>query len=183
MTRTQEKLVKGIIENQQEMNALTQDKINEISPKAEEKELTLSKKEQARIEGIPYIEPKRRLPGFGKLPDKLQKDHARDWEYVKGIFENEENRGEAKSFWLSLYPGDPDCLWEVPANIPVYVPRMVANVLSGERGMTGVQSMVYHTFDYIQKSDSQWKTDDFTHNFSPTGMRYRGKFRPIGAFA
>jgi len=85
MKKETENLVKNVAEMGHEISQMTVDKINEIAPKPEEKELTFSMKQKAEAEGIPYIEPKRRLQAFGKLPDKLKKDHERGWEYVKGI--------------------------------------------------------------------------------------------------
>lgn len=170
------KLVENVIESQAEMNELTIDKINEVAPKAEELEpqTKLTAKEIASREGVQYIEPTRKLSAFGTLPEKLKKEHARDWEYVKGVFENNIINGEGISFWYSKYPGDPDCLWTIPANRPVYVPRMIATHLE--------HAMKYHTFDYIEKPDFRKKKDDHVDEFSVTGTHYRGTFRAIGAF-
>lgn len=164
---------------QQEMSTLTVDAIDEMAPKATETAPpALTLKERARLEGVLYIEPKRRLTPAGKdekMPDKLKAEHARAWEYVKGIFENYVVNGEPVTFSLKLYPTDPDYLWEIPADILVYVPRMVASHLE--------ERMKFHTFNYVEKPNTIWRTDDFTHHFRPTGTHYRGKFRPVGAFA
>jgi len=172
--KNKEDLVKSVINQQKEMSSLTVDEINK-TPEAPIEEVKLSKKEIAKMEGAHYIEPKRKLAPVGKLPEKLEKQHAHDWEYVKGVFENFEMSGEPVQFWYSKYPGDPDCLWEVPCDVPVYVPRMIAIHLENV--------MKYHKFDYIERDSRDWKSDQFTHLLKPIATHYRGKFRPIGAFA
>lgn len=185
MTKKQAELVESLINVQKDMNELTVDKINETAPKPVEVEaqVQLSPKEIARMEGIPFIEPVRKLQAFGKLHDKWKSKHARDWEYVKGIFENEVSKGESIKFTFSKWPGDPDCIWEVPANKPCYVPRMIAKLLSGEQDEdTGMQAMNYHSFSHIEKASHLWQKDEFTNQFAATGTYSRGKFRAIGAF-
>lgn len=186
MSKRQEQTVKDVLNLHKEMNELSVDKINEMAPQVQDKEpeVKLSMKEIARMEGVPYIEPIRKLKAIGSLPEKWRKQHARDWEYVKGIFENEVSRGEPIEFSFCKWPGDPDCIWRVPSNTPVYVPRMIAKHLSGEKDeVTGMQAMQYHQFDHIQKVDSQMRKDDFTHQFAVIGTTSRGKFRAIGAFS
>lgn len=169
--------VKSVIEMQKDMNALSVDKINEVAPKNEEVEapLELSYKEKAALENALYIEPKRTLKAFGNLPEKLKREHAHAWEYVKGMYENYIVNSEPITFWLSLYPGDPDCLWEIPPNRAVYIPRHVAKHLE--------EVMKYHSFDFVEKPKDRWRPGDQMEQFTPVATHYRGKFRPIGAFA
>lgn len=186
MKKEQEKSVKEVMNLHRDMNELTVDKISELAPSEKEQDCQtkISRKELAKNEGVPYIEPLRKLRPFGTLPEKWKKMHEHDWEYVKGIFENEVSRGEPIRFTFSKWPGDADCMWEIPSNIPVYVPRMIAKHLSGERDdMTGMQSMQYHTFEHIHKAESQLRKDDFMQQFSVTGTISRGKFRALGAFS
>lgn len=171
-----ESLVKKTLEMHEDMNALTVDAIEKMAPKVEvEPQIKLTAKQMAESEGALYIEPRRKLPPFGKISEELKKKRDYDWEYVKGIYENYVVNGETLRFWYCIYPGDPDCEWEIPANRPVYVPRMIAKHLE--------ECQKYHTFDYVERPGASWKKDDFTHAFTPTGTHYRGKFRPIGAFA
>lgn len=169
--------VKDVLELQKDMNAMSVDKINELAPKveAEEIEKPLSMRERAALENARYIEPKRTLKAFGTLPEKLKREHAHAWEYVKGMFENYIVNGESITFWLSLYPGDPDCLWEIPPNVAVYIPRHVAKHLE--------EIMKYHSFSFLEKPKERWRPGDEMEFFAPTGTHYRGKFRAIGAFA
>jgi hypothetical protein len=170
------KTVNKVIQMQSDMNDLDVDTIQELAPKpVDEEERPLSNREKAALENAIYIEPKRQLKGFGTLPEKLRKEHKHGWEYVKGMFENIIVNGEAITFWLSLYPGDPDCMWEIPANKPVFVPRHVANHLE--------KIMEYHEFSFIEKPQTKWRPGDAIEFFAPTETKYRGKFRPIGAFA
>jgi hypothetical protein len=167
--------VKSTLSLQSSLNEMTVDKINDQAPDGEAPEPKVSYREIAAREGIRYIEPKRRLKGFGELPEKLKKEHAHAWEYVKGMFENYIINTEPLTFWLSLYPGDPDCLWEIPPNVPVYIPRHVAKHLE--------ETMKYHTFSFIEKPKEKWKPGDSMEDFAATGTFYRGKFRAIGAFS
>ena len=178
------KVVENTLELQKDLNKLTVDKIADTAPKpVEVEEQKIDYKVIAKQEGIAYIEPKRKLPSIGNLPEKWKKMHTHDWEYVKGIFENQQSPGEAFTFTFSKWPGDPDCMWEVPSNKPVYVQRMIARHLSGEKDPhTGIQAMNYHTFSHIDRPTNEWAKDDFIHTFAPTGTHSRGRFRALGAF-
>lgn len=175
MKKTDKDLVHSTLNMQRELNELTQDVINEIAPEADEVEVQLTTKQLAAKEGIPYITPKRTMQAFGKLPEKLKAEHKRDWEYTKAIITNEVINGEPLSFWYSKYPGDPDCLWEIPTNRPVYIPRMLAKHLE--------EIPQYHKFDFIQSDSNNWKADEFTHRFTPVSTIRRYTCRPIGAFS
>lgn len=157
-----------------DLSHMTMDEVERKAPIEEPEMQEESLEAVAAREGAYYIKPKRRLsPPLGKLPSKLKTAHKRDWEYVKGIYENFAVPGEALTFSLCLYPGDPDYLWEIPCNVVCYIPRMVAKHLEN------VQK--YHTFNYRQRG-GELRADEFTHNFEPTGTTYRGKFRPLEAF-
>lgn len=175
MSKTKEDLVKSTIDLQENMNSLSQDKVNEMAPKPDiDEKPQLSLKEKARLANAVFIEPIRKLTPFGKLPDSLKKEHAYDWEYVTGIFENVIINGEPLRFWYSKYPGDPDCLWEIPCNKPLYLPRMIAKHLE--------EGLKYHTFTYREIPQERQRPDEFTHEFIPTGTHYRGKMRAVDSF-
>ena len=179
MKKETENLVKNVANMTTEMSHLTVDKINETAPVIEVAELRMTAKEKAASEGVRYIEPKRKLQAFGKLPEKLKKEHERAWEYVKGIYENYVVSGEPIEFWYSEYPGDPDCLWEIPCNVPVYIPRLVAKHLE--------ECQKYHSFSRLDNNvDPRPMTANEVKEmrwFYPSGTHYRGKFRAIGVFA
>lgn len=159
------------------MDMLDQETINKIAPKPDEPEpqTKLTSRQIADQMGIKYIEPTRKLPPLGKLPECEKAKHSSDWEYVKGIYENYDFIGETLSFFLCLYPGDPDCLWQIPSNVPVFVPRMVARHLE--------ECQQFHTFKYEQKPTQQIQALDFDSEFTVEQTHYRGKFRAIGAFS
>lgn len=175
MKKETEKLARSAVGLQEDLSRLSVDEISKAvsdEPLPQEESL----ESVAKREGALYIKPKRRLsPPLGQLPEKLKREHERAWEYVKGIYENYVVNGEAITFSLCLYPGDADYLWEIPPNVPVYVPRMIAKHLE--------EVQKYHTFGYLETPQSNWKPDEFTHQFRATGVHYRGKFRPLGAFA
>ena len=177
MKKTDFEAVEKVLSLNQQMNTLTVDKINDSAPEPEETEpqVKLSLKEIAKLENIPYIEPTSQLGAFGKLPEKLRKQHERDWEYVKGMLENNVSPGQYVDFWYSIYPGDPDCYWIVPANRVCYVPRMIATHLE--------KAMKFHQFDYVEKPSNTWRKDDYQQELITTSTHYRAKFRAIGAFA
>lgn len=169
-------LAKAAVGLQEDLNQMTMDRIEATAERSEPAYQPETLEAIAKREGALYIKPKRRLsPPLGTLPEKLKDEHKRAWEYVKGIYENYVISGEPITFNLCLYPGDADYQWEIPCNIPVYVPRMVAQHLE--------ETQKYHTFSYIERPQNRWAPDDFTHQFSTTGTHYRGKFRPVGAFA
>jgi hypothetical protein len=180
MKKDSEKLVNAVADVQDNLNSLSVDAINEKAPCQEPEPQEKSLEEIAKSEGALYIKPKRRLsPPLGclndcKNPEKIKRQHARDWEYVKGVYENIAVPGEAIKFSLCLYAGDPDYLWEIPCNVPVYVPRMVA------RHLESVQQ--YHQFGHIEKPSKLQSVDEFTHELNVIGTSYRGKFRPMEAF-
>lgn len=181
-------MVKEVLENQIAMNSLTVDKIAELAPEPTPAELRLTAIQKAKAEGAIYIEPRKKLQAVGKLPEKYIKMHAHDWEYVVGIFQPETVGGVALTenftFWFRKWPGDADCQWEIPVNRAVYVPRMIAQHLSGEKeSFTGIETMKYHQFGMIEKATHEWRKDDFTHSFAPTGTQYRGQFMPLRKFA
>lgn len=170
--------VKEVASMTQDLSNLSVDTINEMAPAAVEKEIRLTTKQIAEMEGVAYITPKRQLQAFGKLPEKLKQQHARAWEYVKGIYENYVISGEPVEFWYCEYPGDPDCLWSIPCNVPVYIPRMIANHLE--------ECQKYHTFSQIAQTAEPTPMKDNEVSsmkwFRPTGTHYRGKFRAVGSF-
>lgn len=184
MKKETEKLVEGSLAVQENLNRMTVDEINRTAPLVEPTPQAESLEEIAKREGCLYIKPKRRLnPPLGSLdncknPEKIKKEHARAWEYVKGIYENYVISGEAITFSLCLFPGDADYLWEIPCNRVVYVPRMVAQHLE--------EVQKYHTFSQLattsEPSPMSMGDVDGMRWFRASGTHYRGKFRPVGAF-
>ena len=190
MKKEHTKIVQEVARMTADLNALTVDKINETAaaPSEDLVERANQLKATAKAEGALWIEPSRRQPRLGKLDPKLQKQHQYDWEYVCGIFQHDRESGlgtnEPKKFWFCKYPGDEDCLWEIPTDRLVYIPRMIAQYLAGEKDpVTGMESMKFHTFGYDPLPPTHLGPDAHMEQFSVKGTRYRGRFLPKGAFA
>jgi hypothetical protein len=174
MKESTTKLAKATASFQEDLKKLSVDEINNIEVSEPEIEITMEMK--CKQDGTRYIKPRRRLsPPIGKVPDKQKKEHERAWEYVIGMYQNIAVDGEPLRFSLCLYPGDADYEWEIPANVPVAVPRMVAKHLE--------EAQKYHNFAYLENASTHLQKDGFTHSFGVSGVNYRGKFRAIGAFA
>ena len=143
-------------------------KAEETAPQTE-----LTRAERAKSNAR-HLTPVKKFKPIGKLDPKWQKEHDYDWEYVEGVFENILSPGETTRFWFCKYPGDPDCYWEIPCNIPVSIPRMIAKHLET------IDS--YHKFTFVERPPMEWRSDDFTSTFQPLSKEFRSRFRPIGAF-
>lgn len=78
-----------------------------------------------------YLEPKHRIPTKGVR--NSEKDKNKDYlhEYVVGIFESQ-LVGSKLTLWKDGLPGDDFCMWEIPVNRPVGIPRFLAQHLSKE---------------------------------------------------
>lgn len=169
-------MVKQVVSLNEQMNQLTADNVVNAAPITEPEVQELTLKQICKNEGALWIEPKRRLSApIGKLPEKLQREHAHAWEYVKGIFENLECPGQPIEFDFCWYPGDPDLRWEIPCNKVVYVPRLIAKHLE--------KCMQYHKFGYVNKPVQAVSELDYMENFAVLDTLWRGKFRPVEAFA
>ena len=114
------------------------------------------------------LQPIRRIKTKPKPDSKCDEEKKHAWEYVTGVFENKVLIGEGISFWLKLYPGDDYCEWHVPANVPVSLPRHVANHLA--------KNLKYCTFKFKEKAPTQWRPDDFADVFAPDQVLRRGTF-------
>ena len=174
---SKDKLIEKTLEIEKDLSGLNQDKINELAPpEPEEKweDFNRHVKERCKLENALFIEPTRRLPKIGKLPEKLKKEHRRDWEYIKAMVENQIINGEPIQFWFCKYPGDEDMLWSIPCNKPVYIPRMIAKHLE--------ETPQYHKFEYKERQASDLRSGEFIENFTPTQTERRYRCRPIGAF-
>lgn len=180
MKKDIEGLVKNVAEMGEEISHMTVDKVNEMAPMPTEKELRLTAKQKATDEGVPFIEPKRQFKAFTAVPEKFRRAHEHAWEYVKGIYENYVINGEPIEFWYNGdLPGQPDCLWSIPCNKPVYIPRFLAKHLE--------ECQKYHSFSNVDgNSEPRAVASHEVESmrwFAATGTHFRGRFRAIGAFS
>lgn len=79
----------------------------------------------------PYIKPVRSMPACSRAKPEQEKMRKAAWEYIRCIVENYEVRGESVQFWYCPpLSGEQTWEWIIPVNIPVWIPRMVAEHLS-----------------------------------------------------
>jgi len=180
MKKDLEGLVKNVGDMGSEISQMTMDKVNEVAPEPTDTELRMTYKQMAKDEGVPFIEPKRQFKAFTEVPEKFKKAHKHAWEYVKGIYENYVINGEPIEFWYNGdLPGQPDCLWSIPCNRAVYIPRFLAKHLE--------ECQKYHTFTALEgNADPKPMRSNEVESlrwFAPTGTHFRGRFRAIGAFS
>lgn len=111
---------------QAQMSAMTPDKINETAPEAEFRpDQYLTKKALEQFDA-PFIKPTKSFLMKGKPRDQEKEARKRGWEYVKCVASNNEVTGELIEFWHNKFAGDPVYFWQIPTNIPIWIPRHVA---------------------------------------------------------
>lgn len=122
-----------------------------------------------------YIEPKHRIPTKGiRCPEKdKQKDFMH--EYVVGIFESA-IIGSTLSFWKDGLPGDDFCMWEIPANKPIGIPRHVAKHLSENLSWKEMKPLGR------DNEPQAFYEEDMVIPFTRFETKRRGTFHPINAF-
>lgn len=115
---------------QKDLSSLTPDRLS-LAPLTETTPQTLMSSRQVQMLDPRYIKPSRSQTPNGK--PKASQNALRDkaWEYVNCMVENKEVPGETACFWLKPPISGEFCYyWEVPVNIPVQLPRFVADHLS-----------------------------------------------------
>jgi hypothetical protein len=114
------------------VKSLTQDALNS-APLTETEEQTKLSKRELKNTGAKYIKPSRSINTKEQakpLDEKQKQAHARAWERIECIVENKEVIGETVEFWTREFPCDPADFWQVPTNVLVNIPRLVAKNLS-----------------------------------------------------
>lgn len=120
---------------------LSIDKIESEAPQAEELEQqTKISKKQEREYDAPVIKPfssepspGMRNPKFQEVIKRCAKKTAKAKELVRVIVENNEVIGETVEAWIGTLPGEPVTRWIVPVNMPIYIPRFVAEHLASRK--------------------------------------------------
>jgi hypothetical protein len=127
-----------------QMQTMTKDAVEKQAPEIVDidPQIRWSKAEIAEYDA-PIIRPSRSFAPRSRSEPKEAKERARGWELVKCVVENNEVIGEAPEFWLDKFKGDPTYFWQIPANVPVYIPRFVAEHLSTRK---------YHVFKMRDES-------------------------------
>lgn len=123
----------------EEVKALTMDRMNE-APKVEaEPQTKLSSKEIDKSKEL-WIKPKRTIYPVNKVTgerpkfnERFRKDYEFAIEYVHFIAQNNEIIGETITMWTLPFPGMPAEEWEIPTNKPLWAPRHVAETIKKKR--------------------------------------------------
>jgi hypothetical protein len=129
-----------------------------------------------REDGILYLEPAIRIPTGGNKHPEMEKQRSYLYEWVKGVYENKLIGGEGIEFFLTGLPGDDYCLWKIPANRPVALPRYVAQHLSKglqwkePKPLAATQEpRAYHDYEIMRP-------------FEDVVVKKRGTFSPLNAY-
>ena len=116
----------------EDVKALTMDRMNEVREKdieAQSDILKISQKEKDR-KGDHYLKPIRTISSR----EKFNENHRDDYNYAKELVrfeaENLEIIGEVIDVWSKPFPGMPAEEWLVPVNTPVWGPRYLAEQLT-----------------------------------------------------
>jgi hypothetical protein len=108
-----------------EVKAMTHDRLNETPRQEEEAQTKLSSKEIRNSKDI-YLKPKTSISSPDKFNEKFRKDYEFSKEYVQFIAENKEIVGESITAWTKPFAGISAEEWVVPVNKPVWGPRYLA---------------------------------------------------------
>lgn len=114
----------------QEVKAMTMDRMNSAPAKETEPQTKLSQSEIAKSKDV-YIKPFRTISCKEKFNERFRDGYNFAKEYVQIIAENNEIIGEELDFWTKPYPGVPAEEWKIPCNKPVWTPRYVAERIKG----------------------------------------------------
>jgi hypothetical protein len=79
---------------------------------------------------IRYIKPSKSIGSKEPFNEKYRAAYEEAKKFVRCIVENREMQGEKVESWTKPFPGMPAEFWEVPVNVPIAVPRYVAQRLS-----------------------------------------------------
>ena len=156
--RELEKVEKQFDKTDEELASLTVDEMAKAPLKTLEPQTKMSKKEVQEFDA-PVI---RHCKGFQMTIPKSGVDPKfkplieHDEEFIKVICENNEVIGEHIELWSGNFPGQICGFYQVPVNIPVYVPRKVAKRIRASR---------YHRIKMAERPMSQLQ-----HEMSSDGV-------------
>lgn len=120
-----DKLEKQFDKFDEEVKAMTQDRMSAAPKKEVEEQTKLSSGEIEKSKEI-YLKPTRTISTHIKFNEKFREDYNFDKEYVHFIAENHECIGDNIEIWTKKYPGQPAEFWTVPTNKPIWGPRYLA---------------------------------------------------------
>lgn len=143
--------------------------------KEQEKQLKISEFKK-KFPDARYIEPSKRIPTGGIKVEEYEKQRDFLWEYVVGVFESV-LVGAKLEFWLTGLPGDDYCLWAIPVNTPVGLPRFVAKHLQSGLGWKEMQPLTSAAAD-----PQSVYAEDIMRPFENYVYKKRGTFHPINSY-
>jgi hypothetical protein len=108
-----------------EIQAMTLDRMNKAPKKDMEEQTKLSQQDLSKSKEI-YLKPIKTIACREKFNEDYREAYNFDKEYVHFIAENKEIIGEELDFWTRPYAGMPAEEWKVPVNKPLWAPRYVA---------------------------------------------------------
>jgi hypothetical protein len=123
--RELDKVEKQFDEFDQNVKALTQDRMNEAPRVEVEQQTKISAKEMSKNADI-YLKPVRSISSREKFNEEYRKDYMYQSELVYFIAENKELSGETIDTWTKPFPGMPAEEWKIPCNKPLWGPRHLA---------------------------------------------------------
>ncbi len=123
--RELEKAEKQFEKFDNEVKAMTLDRLNQTAKQEREEQTKLSQNQIEKSKEI-YLKPKKSIGCKEKFNEKYRSQYDFDREYVHFIAENHEVIGETIDLWTRPYAGMPAEEWDVPVNVPVWAPRYVA---------------------------------------------------------
>ena len=110
---------------EEQVEEMTFDRMNLVPKPDMEAQTKLSRSEIANTKDV-YLKPITSVASREPFNEKFRSSYEYDKQYVHIIAENLEIKGEHVEMWTKPYPGMPAQFWQVPVNVPVHVPRYVA---------------------------------------------------------
>lgn len=128
-----DKAEKNFEEFNDQVQQLTQDRMN-TAPKLETDQQTKLSAKEIENNNNTYLKPARTIDrpfdAGTKKADTFNERFRKEWEfkkeYVNFVAENKEIIGEKIELWTKPFPGIPAEFWQVPVNKPVWGPRYLA---------------------------------------------------------
>lgn len=155
---------------EENIESLTQDRMNTAPVQETEEQTKLSQRELNQKPDI-YLKPVNVIFAPGqKFNEKFREEYLYRKEYVCFIYEHEEMKGEVLEKWTRPYGGLPAEFWRVPANVPVWGPRYLAEEIS---------QMRYHRLKMIDRPTSQDAMGQYTGELVVDTIVERAKARPF----
>lgn len=152
------------------IESLTMERMNQAPVLETEEQTKLSQKELNAKPDI-YLKPINTIFAPGqKFNEKFREEYLYRKEYVCFIYEHEEIKGDVLEKWTRPYGGVPAEFWRVPANVPVWGPRYLAEEIA---------QMRYHRLKMVDRPTANDGVGQFTGELVVDTIIERAKARPF----